>query len=161
MKLNQRRGFTLIEIIVSISIFVILLSLVLSIFYSSRYREKNSEKGLRYYLLASKLNYYLKNDLRAVYRSKIGKIRGEERYSMYVSYETDSGEVKRKPITYKFDSINKKVERIDEELNKSIFFDFYDTLKKEDDFKFSIFAKDIEGEYETMHEFASSAKITW
>ncbi|MCO4782191.1 MAG: type II secretion system protein [Candidatus Cloacimonetes bacterium] len=159
--LKKQRGFTIVEIVVSISIFVLILTVGLNTFYSARHREKNSEKGLEYYLLASKLNYFLKNDLRAIYRSKVGKVRGEDRYSLYISYETKSGKIQRKPITYKFDSSAKKVERIDDLTGKTMVFNFSETLEKEEEFKFAIFAKEIESEYEAMHEFAHLAKITW
>lgn len=154
-------GFTIVEIVVSISIFALILAVSLNVFFSARHREKNAENGLEYYLLASKLNYYLKNDIRAIYRSKVGKIRGENRYSLYVSYETSTGEIKRKPVTYKFDSMKKTVERKDEVTGKSMIFNFAETLEQEDEFNFSIFADEIESEYEEMHEFAQLAKITW
>ncbi|MCJ8346464.1 prepilin-type N-terminal cleavage/methylation domain-containing protein, partial [bacterium] len=100
MRLQRSKGFSMIEIIVSLSIFILILAVCIKLVFFSRIKEKHADKSLAYYLLASKLNYYLKNDLRAVYRSKIGKIHGEDRYSLYVSYENDKGEAKFKPISY-------------------------------------------------------------
>ena len=161
MRLQRSKGFSMIEIIVSLSIFILILAVCIKLVFFSRIKEKHADKSLAYYLLASKLNYYLKNDLRAVYRSKIGKIHGEDRYSLYVSYENDKGEAKFKPISYEFNSDRKLVKRIDRVLNKTIRFDFSESLEPEEEFKFQIFSQEIETEYEEMHEFLHLAEVTW
>ena len=159
--MKSKKAFSIVEIIICITLFILVLFVLFRLVLHARYKEENSDKSLSYYLLASQLNYHLKNDLRAVYKSKIGKINGENRYTMLISYENKQKKILLKTIDYEFNEENKTITRLDKQKNQKNIFDFSDKLKKDENFKFQIFTQEIDEEFDTVHEFLHLAEITW